>query len=82
MHYPRDRIAHTTSFGVLVRAGMKKYLSGSTMKDRSDDPSHHSRLSTMGQLWSTGWKEKQLSGSTMRDRSKDLMFHKHDGFST
>ena len=44
MHHPTDRIAHTTAFGIPV---VEHWLEGETvqwvhsMKDRSDDPSHH-----------------------------------------
>ena len=46
MHHPTDRIAHTTAF---VTPVMEHWLEREivqwvhTMKDRSDDPSHHER---------------------------------------
>ena len=45
MHYPTDRIAHTTAFVTPVgnTGWNEKYLNVSTMKDRSDDPLHHER---------------------------------------
>ena len=43
MHHPTDRMTHTTTFVTLVvdTGWNENYLNGSTMKDRSDDPSHH-----------------------------------------
>ena len=45
MHHPTDRIVvhglYYTSRGALD--GMKKWLNGSTTKDRSDDPSQYER---------------------------------------
>ena len=45
MHHPTDRMAHTTAFlhQSWSTGWNEKQLNGSTMKDRSDDPSHHER---------------------------------------
>ena len=43
MHHPPDRIAHTTAFVTPVVDHMleQEIVYGSTMRDRSDDPSNH-----------------------------------------
>ena len=46
MHYPTDRIAHTTAFITpLVEHWLEREIAQwiLTMKDRSDDPSHYER---------------------------------------
>ena len=45
MHRPPDRIVHTTAFVIPVVEHWKEreIVHGSTMNDRSDDPSHHER---------------------------------------
>ena len=40
MHHPTDRIAHIST------GWNDKQLNGYTMRDRSDDPSHHEQLAT------------------------------------
>ena len=40
MHHPTDRIAHTTA-GALLEREIAQWVH--SMKDRSDDPSHHER---------------------------------------
>ena len=46
MHYPTDRIAHTTAFVTpVVEHWLEREIAQwvHPMKDRSDDPSHHER---------------------------------------
>ena len=46
MHHPTDRIAHTTAFATpVVEHWLEREIAQwvHTMKDRSDDPSHHER---------------------------------------
>ena len=47
MHHPTDRIAHTTAFNTpVVEHWLEREIVQwvHTMKDRSDDPSHHERM--------------------------------------
>ena len=44
MHHPIEKIKHTTNFGTpVVENWLKgeKWLNGSTIRDRSNDPLHH-----------------------------------------
>ena len=46
MHHPTDRIAHTTAFvAPIVEHWLEREIAQwvHSMKDRSDDPSHHER---------------------------------------
>ena len=45
IHHHIDRIVHTTPFVIVswITDWNDKYLNGSTMKDRSNEPSHHER---------------------------------------
>ena len=49
MHHPTDRITHTTAFVTpVVEHWLEREIAQwvHSMKDRSDDPSHHSERST------------------------------------
>ena len=43
MHHPTDKIPHTTVFVTPIVEHWLEREIGSTMNDRSDDPSHHER---------------------------------------
>ena len=57
MHHPTDRIAHTTAFVIpVVEHWLEREIAQwvHTMKDRSDDPSHHERTLLPLSYWSLG----------------------------
>ena len=53
MHHPTDRITHTTAFVTpVVERWLEREIAQwvHPMKDRSDDPSHHERLTIQSHL--------------------------------